>query len=188
MTEASKENPAPLDAFETAKPDEPIFTLQGGDPLAGPLVRLWSYLARIRAGIVPTTSLIPHVDSMVSATREHCLSHDEREQTDLLIRATAAEEVSWAMDRYVKGAPDEVTKPSKAADPTVDSAARIDLHDYRVRSAQKISGMVADLTTIVDELHRRGHYEGTAAMAKVAWQLRNIGDSIEPRQMMKRTS
>lgn len=189
MTEATKENPAPLDAFETAKPDEPIFTLQGGDPLAAPLVRLWSYLARVRTGIVTPKGLTAIVDNMITVTREHCLEHDEREQSNLLVRATAAEEVSWIMDDYIKGAPDEVTKPSHAVTVDVDEPARIDLHDYRVRSVQKISDIVFHLTEIQSELAKRGFTgDGTLpAMQQIAWQLRNISDKIEPRRTMKRS-
>jgi hypothetical protein len=50
MSTEEAEVVAPLDAYATAKPDEPTFTLQGGDPLAGPLVRTWAFLARRRAG------------------------------------------------------------------------------------------------------------------------------------------
>jgi hypothetical protein len=93
---------APLDAYATAKPDEPVFTLQGGDPLAAPLVRLWAQLARLRTGLGKGL-WPPSFTDAENAVLNHDVSHDEKESANLLLRATAAEEVSWAMDAYVNG-------------------------------------------------------------------------------------
>lgn len=78
----TKAEPGPFDAFETAKPDEPIFTLQGGDPLAAPLVLEWARRARTAALALPD---------------------DTPRQEELLLRATSAEEVAWSMQAYLRG-------------------------------------------------------------------------------------
>lgn len=170
---------APLDAYATAKPDEPVFTLQGGDPLAGPLVRLWACMARRRAGVA---GKIP-ADDLTRITTQH-QAPNEREATNLLVRATAAEEVSWMMDSYLRGEVQEKVEIEEVDG--LDDQARIDLHDFRVRSAQKLSDMVANLIEISDELHRRGHHDGVPAMKRVAHQIKNIAGLVEPRRIMKK--
>lgn len=175
----SEEIVAPLDAYATAKPDEPVFTLQGGDPFAGPLVRLWACMARRRAGV---PGKIPS-DDLTRIAREHA-APNEREQTNLLVRATAAEEVSWEMDGYLKGEAVQHEDEETLSD-EIDEKARIDLFDYRVRSAQKMQDMIATLVDMSDELHKRGHHDGIVAMKRIANQLRNTSGLIEPRRIMK---
>lgn len=84
-TENTKERPGPFDAFETAKPNEPIFTLQGGDPLAPGLVLLWAKHAR----------------------REGLRLQDQNPKSaaalELLLRATSAEEIACDMKAYQRG-------------------------------------------------------------------------------------
>ena len=62
---STKDEPGPLDGLLTAKPGEPIFTLQGGDPLAAPLVREWARQARERAhsGEVPDAKATALIDA-----------------------------------------------------------------------------------------------------------------------------
>lgn len=100
MTEVStKEHAGEFDALETAKPDEPIFVVQGGDPLGPPTVQFWADRARDcardimdgkQAGFEPSDKL-PEYEAT---------EHDRREAERLLRKATNAEEVSWAMKAY----------------------------------------------------------------------------------------
>src|SRR5205085_1542980 len=116
---------APLDAYVTAKPDEPTFTLQGGDPLAEPLVQLWAHLARVRTGL-----LTGDADWIYPALKAAChpdsdLSGNEREVNNLLLRATAAEEVSWAMRDYCRGNTSSgKASPEIPAENSLDEKAR----------------------------------------------------------------
>jgi hypothetical protein len=148
MTEASKSHPAPLDAYETAKPDEPIFTLQGGDPLAAPLVRIWAYLARVRAGMRGDASMIAaplHVAQVTS------VEHDEEKRNELLVRASQAEEVSWHMDGYRRG---EITHEAEIA--SVSDLAKLDIYDIRRRMASAVSNYRCSIVEFREELKSRG--------------------------------
>jgi hypothetical protein len=93
----TKEEPGPFDGIESLKPGEPVFPLQGGDPLAAPLVQLWADAARVRAGI-------GHLDAaafarLAQAAQDKAGPHKREE---LLLRATNAEAIGWAMDAYRK--------------------------------------------------------------------------------------
>lgn len=192
MTEAlvpTKEHPAPLDAFETAKPDEPIWTVQGGDPLGPPLLRIWAWAARIRAGVIDPA--IPDeeraVSELVAAARDHGVSHDDKEVRNLKIRATATEEISWTMEEYAKGQVN-ADQPSEAADTHFDELARIDLHDLRVRFVSKLGNAIFELREAGKALRDKG-YDNTWLLDEIevaAEGLDHIREVIEPRRVMKR--
>lgn len=179
---------APLDAYVTAKPDEPVFTLQGGDPLAAPLVRLWAWMARGRAGICQPKNLMSHagVACLIEIVEKHSVADDERERDNLLLRATAAEQVSWAMDDYVKGN-HGVDRPSEAEDTHLTELQRIDLHDLKVRAAQKLSNHRSEVLGIREALIERG-YEDAAVVDRliaVEKELKALNEAIEPRRIFK---
>lgn len=143
MTEASKINPAPLDAYETAKPDEPIFTLQGGDPLSAPLVRQWAYLARIRAGQPSNQSWINDLLFVAQSTN---VAHDPDACRNLLIRATEAEQVSWHMDGYRRG------EMELAKEIRTNELDRLDIYDTRRRAASFISNFISEFNDFLEKL------------------------------------
>jgi len=146
MTEASKSNPAPLDAYETAKPDEPIFTLQGGDPLAAPLVRLWAELARARTGLRP--HLLVTMNDCRRTGSEASVAHDPKEVNRLLIRATEAEQISWLMDEYLAGG----IVIAQDAEKHFDEFEKLDIYDIRRRCASAISNFFSELNDYREEL------------------------------------
>jgi hypothetical protein len=123
--------PAPLDGYLTAKPNEPIFVLQGGDPLAPPLVQQWITTAR---------ALALQLES-------------ESQRNALLIRATAAEEVLWAMQNYLRGhtSTGEV-EPKTPLENSVDEKARLDVYDVRRRCASRIYDLRGAITEYRKEL------------------------------------
>lgn len=92
----TKDLPGAFDAFQTAKPDEPIFTLQGGDPVAAMLVQLWAFIARARAGVRPDIEL----DDLLEIADRAPPAETEAQSQELLLRASSAEEVAWAMRAY----------------------------------------------------------------------------------------
>lgn len=185
MTEAIEEAVAPLDAYATAKPDEPVFTLQGGDPLAAPLVRLWAFFARRRAMAVRIEQ--ETFGELIEAAIGHTVEHDDREKQSLLVRATAAEEVSWAMDAYAKGQVD-ADKPSEAADTHLDELARIDLHDLRVRLASRLSNHRCELIEMQEELRKREFTDLILIeqLDTVADALQLLQHDMEPRRQLKK--
>lgn len=176
---------APLDAYATAKPDEPTFTLQGGDPLAGPLVRAWAFLARHRAGLTRFEQTT--FAELIEAAIGHSLRDDQRECDNLLVRATAAERVSWAMDDYVRGN-DKADLPSEAADTHLDELQRIDLHDLKVRVAQKLSNFRGEIEEMREALQKAGYtdQEPLSDLKTIVYNLGLLKDQIEPRRLFKK--
>jgi hypothetical protein len=168
---STEEVVAPLDAYATAKPDEPTFTLQGGDPLAGPLVRAWAFLARRRACVIRFEQ--ESFGELIEAAIGNSAEHDEQERDGLLVRATAAEQVSWEMDAYRKGNHHK-DQPAEAVDTHLNELQRIDLHDMKVRIAQELSD--------------RGYQDEDTLehMAQVSGFLRSLNETIEPRRIFKK--
>lgn len=176
---------APLDAYVTAKPDEPTFTLQGGDPLAGPLVRLWAFFARRRAMTVRIEQTI--FGELIEAAIGHTVENDEREVDNLLVRATAAEQVSWDMDAYRKGN-HHTELPTEAKDTHLDELQRIDLHDLKVRIVQKLSSYRGALAEFTDDLRAKGYQDEDtlAELMRISDALRDVYQTIEPRRLFKK--
>jgi hypothetical protein len=175
MTEATKTTPAPLDAYETAKPNEPVFTLQGGDPLAAPLVRLWALLARVRANTIRGDSewIYPPLESALRSIVEH----DPRECDNLLLRATQAEVVSWEMDSYAKGEESE----AEVKRLEMDEFTKLDVYDIRRRFASAISSFASDVAAYKIALSNRGVLDEGLAMLidKGLDQLNLIRDQVK---------
>lgn len=78
---STRERAGPYDGLENAKPGEPIFTLQGGDPFAPATILFWANLAR-EAGRAADNS---------------------EDALKLLRKAGSAEEAAWAFAEYQKG-------------------------------------------------------------------------------------
>lgn len=176
--------PPPLDAYATAKPDEPTWTVQGGDPLSAPLLRVWAAFARLMAGVV-TPGVLDGIFAELRTAANNNLPENERDIDGLLIRATRTEEVSWDMDAYRKGG-NHAEARVEAADDTPEELARIDLHDLRVRSTQKINNMVAELKEIDEELAKRGFTDARCYDSHlIVGRLQDLSHVIEPRRVMK---
>jgi hypothetical protein len=177
---------APLDAYATAKPDEPTFTLQGGDPLAGPLVRLWASAARVRAGLAG--NVLEAASALLKTARSHAVEADDREHDSLLVRATAAEQVSWDMDAYLKGNHRVEDKPAEGTDTHLNELQRIDLHDLKVRIAQKLSSFRCELEELREALEKAGYteLEPLSDMKTAIYNLGLLKDMIEPRRIFQK--
>lgn len=129
----------PFDAFSTAKPDEPVFTLQGGDPYAPDLVLAWAQRAR--------------ADAMEIGNEEG----RELESHNLLLRASSAEQVAWSMQAYQRGWPSDseaITASSKTSGEYI-----LDVYDTRKKLARLLSGIDADLLSAVENLQTFEHSE-----------------------------
>lgn len=111
MTEiqvSTKDEPGDYDAYETAKPDEPIFTVQGGDPLGPLTVMFWCWKAR------------------QLARRQD----DDKARQRMLRKAGAAEEVAWAMKEYQSGELGAVN-PAEVRVTFTDTAPKDDAHKWK---------------------------------------------------------
>lgn len=179
--EATKTNPAALDAFETAKSDEPIWTVQGGDPLGAPLLRIWAVFARIRAGIIPDQGTEIVYAELLKAAQNNRPEH-QNEIDGLLIRATETEQVSWSMDNYIKGLTAEEVEELKQA----IEFNRLDLYDLRRKCASFISAFFSEFNDYRLELIKREYLaEGDFIdhqMQRAIADLRYILSTIEIRR------
>jgi hypothetical protein len=149
--DATKTNPAPLDAFDAAKPDEPIWTVQGGDPLGAHLLRVWAHFARIRAGVIPPLG-IEYVYEHILAAAQNNRPDEKNACDDLLTRAALTEDISFNMDAYLRGQPAEIAEERK-----VTAMQKMDLWDTRRRFASRISNFFSEMDDYKNELQRHGY-------------------------------
>jgi hypothetical protein len=150
MSEATRTVPHPLDAFETAKSQEPIWTVQGGDPLGAPLLRIWSHFARIQAGAYPAPGIEGIFEQILRAANSYPPENKDK-SSELLVRASATEEISWLMDDYLKG-----FNAIEVAEVKQTAMDKLDLYDVRRRMARRISGFFSELNEYKEELIRHG--------------------------------
>jgi hypothetical protein len=142
---------APLDAYTTAKDGEPTYTLQGGDPLAAPLLRIWAIFARIQAGVIPEQGTERVYAQILKAANDHQLD-TTRDKDELLLRATETERVSWIMDDYLKGIDrGEIVEEKR----DFSAFARMDLYDLRRRCSSFISQFNSEFNEYRLELIQR---------------------------------
>jgi hypothetical protein len=161
---STKDIPGPLDGLQRAKPGEPVFTLQGGDPLAPPLVREW-----------------------VRKRREAALQMPEGPEQDAqLIRCREADEIAMDMDAYRRG---EVETEARTANvPTTsyggagseDMAAAIRLSQLRLHHARKLDNAVSDtvdaaaFSRTIDLIDTAEELEDAAAV------IRRVAEDVRP--------
>lgn len=136
----TKDVPGPFDGFATAKPGEPIFTLQGGDPLAPPLVHSWAMSARDRA------------------IAEFPEDHPKRDA--LFLRAAEAEKVAWQMEEYLAGdeakPPREVPVTYSGVTPTEAALDAIERNRVLMHANSRLNNAVYEANEQVDALKALG--------------------------------
>lgn len=142
---------SPLDAYFTAKPNEPTWTVQGGDPLGGPLLRLWAHFARIQANAYPGRGLEGIFEQILKAAN-HNMPDKPSDREELLVRATETEYVSWNMDEYLKGYSSEEIRSWK----TANVFDKLDVFDVRRRAASLISNFFSELNDYREQLAKLG--------------------------------
>lgn len=166
----TKDTIGEYDAIETAKPGEPLFPLQGGDPFGPPTVLHWVRLCR-EAGM-----------------REQ----DEKKSITLLTKARDAELVAWAMLSYQRGQAElpnvESTRPAfQAPSVAVVSEERAERATL-IRGVAALQNAVGTIATFADEL---AAYSSRADDARdlhaLAELVNSFADKIEPRRGNERT-
>lgn len=181
LPDAGHIEPGPFDAYETAKPNEPVFTLQGGDPFAPHLVLLWANMARMAAGSLSYERL---KEAVLGATNPIPVEEDEVQRNTLLLKATSAEEVAWAMQAYQRDwAPQE-----EAQQPRVAGEYRQDIYDARKTLADWCSRAESELAEAVERVQTFEHSEEEQlyyaaafhAIANAQALLRTAGSTFRP--------
>lgn len=140
-TPATKDRLGSYDAIETAKPGEPLFPIQGGDPFGPATVLFWVDQCR-RAGLAEPNA---------------------RKAEDLLRKASSAEMVAWQMVDYQKGITEEEAIAKSEGDSvrdrysgwedTADEETRIarEQRAARIKATSQIHNVIA-LSTETAEL------------------------------------
>lgn len=175
---STKDRPGSYDAIETAKPGEPLFPLQGGDPFAPATVQFWVDQCR-RAGMKAT---------------------DPKEAEHLLTKARDAEMVGWQMVEYQRGVQakekDEKPKPdagrptySNWTDPSDDATkARRAEREGRIAAAGRTHNAIAIAAEVIETLTKlRCCPEAEVLVREAVDKLREAAVEIEPRRGNERS-
>jgi len=165
---STKDHPGDYDAIETAKPDEPIFTVQGGDPIGSMTVIYWAGQARKLA----------------------LKSKDPKEKDRLLHKATMAEKVAWAMDDYREGneALPGVEQQGVALASDEKTVERVRVRQALIQGVSVIHNALATVNDLADVINRMGeHPEVVERLRRDVESLRLSADAIEPRRGNERS-
>lgn len=165
---ATKETLGSYDAIETAKPGEPLFPIQGGDPFGPPTVLFWADLAR-------------------TAARAEV---DPKKAKYMLRKASDAEQIAWEMQAYQRGEAAQAVKRAQYIE-TVD----IDEleHDQAVRAARihgagRLNNIVGQMVEVAETLEALETCDAATAMLRNAVErLMSVAAAIEPRRERERT-
>lgn len=186
LVEHTKEVPGPLDGMETAKPGEPVFTLQGGDPLGARLVRLWAFGARVRAGIVQVEKWTGDAvfNEFLDAAKG-AIAHDKKKD-ELLVRATEAESISWDMDRYRRNEPaqveEKITEGYGGYEPDESLVEKMTENRERLETGRRVSNATGELFEAAEIARKYGLEDDAVALLRTVELLKGIGDRIRPQR------
>lgn len=173
---STKDRPGTYDAIETAKPGEPLFPLQGGDPFAPATVQFWVDQCR-KAGMA---------------------AEDPKEAEHLLTKARDAEIVGWQMIDYQRGVAAEA-KPAPAKDSRPaytgwedgadeETKARRAERAGRIEAAGRTHNALAIASEVVETLTKlRCCPEAEVLVREAVEKLREAAVEIEPRRGMERS-
>lgn len=172
MTEShisTKDKPGDYDAIETAKPDEPLFAIQGGDPLGPKTVLYWA-----------------------NEARELAKTADEKDRERLLRKASMAEEVAWVMQEYQRGIEPVPGVRSNYADEGVTLPVvptdQIKIRAALIAGVGRLNNAVGIAKDVEEALAGLGvHEPEQAAILNAIDQLKAIAASIEPRRGNERS-
>lgn len=174
----TKDCPGPHDGMLKARDGEPVFTLLGRDVLAPRLVRKWASLRR--------SNIIG---------REHKLS-DEQRRAELL-QCTEAEELSYRMDEYRRGTPQEEddapVAPSTVAPsateasytgfvPSEDMIAATERNRFMILAAERIDNAVAEIAERIEPLRGYGMADVANVLERATEDLRIASEAVRPKR------
>lgn len=189
---STRETAGEFDGLETAKPGEPIFVVQGGDPLAPPTVQFWADRARDCAREIMAGK---HAGFEPGPGREQYepTEADHREAERLLRKATNAEEVSWAMAAYQRNEVEPTGNRAKynedaGPDLTAEALARESTRKALVTMAGQLHNSLAIAEGVRESLVKLDlHPDVAAVIMRAVEDLRLAADALEPRRGMERS-
>lgn len=167
---STKETLGSYDAIETAKPGEPLFPIQGGDPFGPPTVLHWAKLAR-EAGMAEP---------------------DEKKADALLRKATEAEQVAWVMQEYQRGEQKVEATRTQYNEPSIEiddsQGEERAVREARIKSADRLHNIVANGTDVGFLLDSLGvcYPESTELHIAMA-TIKRLAYAIEPRRGNERS-
>lgn len=185
---STKDRPGDYDALETAKADEPIFVVQGGEPLGPPTVLHWVDLARERARALVFGS--KDMDPAERATYKP--TAEQQAQADKLLgKATQAEEVAWAMKAYQRGEQPVAETRARYNDALVvadDSTAGVATRKALISSVGRLNNAAAEANQVAELLVKlEVHEDAQGHIAHGIELLRKAAAEIEPRRGHERS-
>lgn len=176
---ATKDHLGEYDAIETAKPDEPLFPIQGGDPHGPPTVLHWAELARGEGRQL--------ISDHPEGSKEHTRG------LKLLDKATNAEQVAWAMQSYQRGDKEPTGGRASYNDLPPIEIDESEGHDRAVRAARiKAAGLLHNLVgqgvDIADALDSvEACPPEVAALRNAIEQIKAVAYAVEPRRGHERS-
>lgn len=165
---STKDRPGIYDAIETAKPDEPLFPIQGGDPFGPATVLHWVDLAR-SAGLA---------------------EQDRKKAEALLRKAAQAEEVAWAMMSYQRGEKDMAGTRATYSDDVIvgETEERRTAREAMIIGAGRLNNALAMVVDVADQLARhKVHPLEEVVLREAVEQIRAVALAIEPRRGRERS-
>jgi hypothetical protein len=189
---STKDKIGDYDAIESAKPGEPLFPIQGGDPLGPPTVQFWADSARRmahdimdgkRAGFEPE-----HERDEYQPTEA-----DKRDAEKLLRKATNAEQVKWEMQAYQRGDV-ELTGSGRATyndQPeflTEEAEDRATKRRARIKMAERLRYALGEAHGVAEGLAKIQELpEQEVAIREAIEALKAAAAEVEPRRGMERS-
>jgi hypothetical protein len=164
----TKERPGSYDAIATAKPDEPLFPIQGGDPFGPQTVLYWAQLAR------------------AGAMKEI----DPNKASRLFRKATEAELVAWSMLEYQRGHAQPEARRARYNDdqPAKEETAARTEREALIKGADKLQSLLSEALGVAETLAQfRTHPEQEVKIRDAAAMLREAALEIEPRRGRERS-
>jgi len=157
---STRDRPGEYDALETAKPGEPIFVLQGGDPLAPATIVHWADLARAAA----------RVETKPDRARA------------LLKKAASAEFAAWAMQDYQRGDDFEARQQAKADD---EATMTVEANVILARGCDRLHNAIFEALELADSPAMDAFLKERGRLRAAAEMLRSVAKAIEPRRHLR---
>jgi hypothetical protein len=167
---STRERPGIHDGLVSAKPGEPLFTVQGGDPFGPPTVLHWVSLARAAGMAEP----------------------NGKKARRLLRKATDAEAVAWAMNSYQRGEMSQEQPvgraPSYSGHTLTDEAdAAQRRHQVLANGATKLHSALAEALLVAEALAKLREFPAAEVRIRDAVaSLKESAFEIEPRRQLQR--
>lgn len=164
---STKDTLGAYDAIETAKPGEPLFPIQGGDPFGPPTVLHWASLCRV-AGM-----------SEANEAKAH----------KLLRKASDAEQVAWTMQAYQRGEIAIEGKRAKyneeAEQPETQDRAEREAMIKGVGTLNNALALIADFADVLAKY--KVHDNEKVELDDIVSRIKKAAETIEPRRENERS-